>query len=140
MNPFSHFLPLLLPFFLSLGYKGIGPPSMKGKKVEIFWDKISLTVCKWSSLNAQSTDTPVSHPLLNESLFPFSAPASSSFPICSKNKLFIMGSWGKELTFFLLSQYLVVLLAVCLHSTLSLRPIRHPFRLPQPLVCLSQSR
>ena len=28
------------------------------------WDKISLTGCKWSNLNAQSTETTVSHPLL----------------------------------------------------------------------------
>ena len=34
-----------------------------GEKVEIFGDKISLTDCKWSSLNAPGSETPVSHPL-----------------------------------------------------------------------------
>ena len=42
---------------------------MKVNKEENFGDKISLTVSKWSSLNAQSTETPVSHPVLGESLF-----------------------------------------------------------------------
>ena len=34
---------------------------MKVKKLEIFWNKISSTGSKWSSLNAPSTETPVSH-------------------------------------------------------------------------------
>ena len=34
-----------------------------GKKMEIFWDKISSTGCKWSSLNAPRSETPVSHSL-----------------------------------------------------------------------------
>ena len=42
---------------------------MKGEKVEIFWNKISLTGGKWSSLKAPSTETLVSHPFLGESLF-----------------------------------------------------------------------
>ena len=37
--------------------------------MEKFGDKISLTGCKWSSLNAPSTETPVSHPFWGESLF-----------------------------------------------------------------------
>ena len=47
---------------------------MKLKMVENFWNKISSTGWKWSSLNAPSTETPVpvSHPLLGESLFPHS--------------------------------------------------------------------
>ena len=36
-----------------------------------FWDKISLTGWKCSHLNAPSTETPVSHTLVGESLFPF---------------------------------------------------------------------
>ena len=95
MNPFSHFLPLLLPFFLSLGYKGIGPPSMKGKKVKKFWDKISLTVCKWSSLNAQGTETPVSHSLMSESLFSYSA-----FPSLQYKELGYFGGLGKKVEIF----------------------------------------
>ena len=39
----------------------MGPPSIKFRKVEIFWNKISLTDCKWSSLQAPGTETPVSH-------------------------------------------------------------------------------
>ena len=34
---------------------------MKGKKVEKFGEKISLTGRKWFSLNAPSTETPLSH-------------------------------------------------------------------------------
>ena len=48
-----------------------------GKKADFFGDKISLTGCKWSSLNAPNTDTPVSHSLFESSRFPFSAPVSS---------------------------------------------------------------
>ena len=40
-----------------------------GRKVEIFWDKISLTSCKWPSFNASGTETPVSHQFLADSLF-----------------------------------------------------------------------
>ena len=49
---------------------------MKTAKLENCLDKISLTGCKWSSLNAPSTETSVSHSLLSESLFSFSAPLS----------------------------------------------------------------
>ena len=41
-----------------------------------FCDKNILTGCKWSSLNAPSTENPVSHSLLSESLFSFSASLS----------------------------------------------------------------
>ena len=34
---------------------------MKGKKLEIFWNKISLTGCKWSSLNAPGSHAPWNH-------------------------------------------------------------------------------
>ena len=37
---------------------------MKGKKVENFCNKIRLTGCKWSGLNAQRSETPMSHPVL----------------------------------------------------------------------------
>ena len=50
---------------------------MKGKNVENVWNKTSLTGCKWSSLNAPITETLVSHSLLEESLFPFSATTAS---------------------------------------------------------------
>ena len=51
------------------------------KKVDIFWNKISLTGSKRFSLNAPSRETLVSHSLLSESLFLFSAPAASSLPV-----------------------------------------------------------
>ena len=40
------------------------PPSMKVKKLKIFWHKMGSMDCKWSSLNAPSTQTPLSHPIL----------------------------------------------------------------------------
>ena len=43
-------------------------------------NKISLTGCKWSSLNAPRSETPVSHSFLESSLFQFSAPAPSFLP------------------------------------------------------------
>ena len=76
-NPVSHpvLSESLFPFSVPLtGVIDNWTPSMKVKKFEIFWDKISSTGCKWSSLNAPSTETPVSHPILCESLFPFSVP------------------------------------------------------------------
>ena len=42
---------------------------MKGKKLEHFWNKISLTGRKRCYLNALSTETPASHSLLEEFLF-----------------------------------------------------------------------
>ena len=47
----------------------MGAPSIKVRKVEIFWNKISLTGFKWSSLNAPSTETPVYHPFFGQSPF-----------------------------------------------------------------------
>ena len=41
---------------------------MKVKKLEIFWNKISLTGCIWSSLNALGSYSPFRHPLLSLSL------------------------------------------------------------------------
>ena len=41
----------------------MGAPSIKIRKAEQFWNKISLTGCKWYSLNAPSTETHVSHSL-----------------------------------------------------------------------------
>ena len=59
-----------IPFLIfSSGVIRNGIPSIKLRTIENFWDKISLTGCKWSSLNAPGTDTPVSHSFLGESLF-----------------------------------------------------------------------
>ena len=68
-----------------------------GKKVDILWNKISLTGCKWSSLNAPGTETPVSHPVWVNSLFSF----LPSFLWGSKNwhVVFIMGIMVKRWTF-----------------------------------------
>ena len=78
------FLPLSspAPFFLPLS--GIGPPSMKGKKLESFWNKIRLTGCIWSSLNALGSETPVSHLLLGDSIFAIFFPCS------------FLPSWGNK--------------------------------------------
>ena len=59
----------------------MGAPSIKVRKMEKLWDKISSTGYMWSILNAPSTETPVSHSLLGDSLFQFSAPAASSLPL-----------------------------------------------------------
>ena len=45
---------------------------MKVKKLEIFQNKIGLKGCKWSSLNAPGTETPLSHPYWKLQEFPFS--------------------------------------------------------------------
>ena len=50
---------------------------MKVKKVEICWEKISLTFRKWSNLNAPTTETPVSHPLLGTTVEMFPLRKSS---------------------------------------------------------------
>ena len=47
---------------------------MKDKKLKIFRDKISLTGSKRSNLNAPCTETPVSHSLMGDSLFPNFSP------------------------------------------------------------------
>ena len=59
--PYSHFT-------LS-GVIRNGIPSIKMRKLEKLWNKISSTGCKWSSLNAPSTETPVSHPFWGDSPF-----------------------------------------------------------------------
>ena len=48
-------------------------PSMKVKKLEKFQNKMGLKDCKWSSLNAPGTQTPVSFQWLDDSHFPFSS-------------------------------------------------------------------
>ena len=73
VNPFFSFPAPALPVSVAIDN---WTPSMKIKKMEIFWNKISSTVCKWSSLNAPGTETPVSQPLLSESLFSYPAPLS----------------------------------------------------------------
>ena len=59
----------------------MGAPSIKVRKVEHFWNKISSTGSKWSNSNAPGSETPVSHSLLEESLFPFQSPAPSFLPL-----------------------------------------------------------
>ena len=39
------------------------PPSMKLKKLEIFWNKMGSMGCKWSNLNAPGTETTLNNPL-----------------------------------------------------------------------------
>ena len=69
-TPVSHPLWGDSPFLIfSCGEKRIGLPSKKLRKLEIFWNTISLTGCKWSNLNAPSIETPVSHSLWGDSLF-----------------------------------------------------------------------
>ena len=50
----------------------IGLSSMKVKKLENLENKIGLTGCKWSSLNAIGTETPLSCSGWENSIFPFS--------------------------------------------------------------------
>ena len=82
---FPYFQPLLppsvLPLFGVIRNWTSHFPSMKGRKVDNFWNKFRLTGCKWSNLNAPGTETPVSHPIFGDSLFPFSAPAPSFPPL-----------------------------------------------------------
>ena len=60
---------------------------MKGRKVENLCNKIRLTGCKWSSLNALSTETPASQSLLGDSLFPILSTSSfQSFPLLSARR------------------------------------------------------
>ena len=44
---------------------------MKVKKMENFQNKRGLMGCKWSSLNAPGTETPLSHSVLELGEFPF---------------------------------------------------------------------
>ena len=50
-----------IPLLALWGNKN-GLPSMKVKKLEKFQNKMGLRGCTWSSLNAQGTETPQSHP------------------------------------------------------------------------------
>ena len=59
--PFSHFQALLLPLSGVIDY---WTPSMKVKKLEISWNKINLTGCKWSNFNAPGIETPLSYILI----------------------------------------------------------------------------
>ena len=62
-----------IPFLIfSSGVIRIGLPSKNMRKLD-FFDKISFTGSKCSSLNAPGKETPVSHSLLSESLFSYSA-------------------------------------------------------------------
>ena len=72
VNPFS---PFPAPAASTHPLSGIlrnGSPQVR--KVKKSWNKISLIGCKWSCLNALGTETPVSHSLMSESLFPISSP------------------------------------------------------------------
>ena len=72
----------LFPLLALWGNKN-WPPSMEVKnlknylkvrkmeKFEHFMDKRGFKECKWSSLNAQGTQTPLSHPFLELGEFPF---------------------------------------------------------------------
>ena len=73
---------ILLSLYARQKYKA---PSIKVRKVEKLWNKIRSAGCKWSNLNAIRTETPVSHSLLGDSLFPFSAPAASFLPGVIRN-------------------------------------------------------
>ena len=47
-------------------------PSIKVKQIEISQNKMGLKGCKWSSMNAPGTRTPLSHPFLELDFSPFS--------------------------------------------------------------------
>ena len=49
-----------------------GLPNMKVKDLENFQNKSGLKGCKWSTLNAPGTETPLSHPYWKLQEFPFS--------------------------------------------------------------------
>ena len=63
--------------------------------MEKFGNKISLTGCEWSRLNAPGTETPASHPVWVISYFPF-LPSS----LWGKKKGFIMGGWVRRWNIF----------------------------------------
>ena len=69
---FLHMSPLDSLFsILALWGNKKWPPSMKVEKMEIFGNNMSLIGCKWSSLNAPSTQNPLSHSFLEVGEFPF---------------------------------------------------------------------
>ena len=66
------FPPLFVIFCLPLsGVIDNRTPSMKVKKVGIFWDKIGSACCKWSNWNTPGTESPFSHPFLVNSILNF---------------------------------------------------------------------
>ena len=60
----------LFPLLALWGNKN-WPPSMKVQKMQIFLNKMGWKGCKWSSLNAPGTETPLSHSVLELEEFPF---------------------------------------------------------------------
>merc|ERR1712079_848077 len=46
-------------------------PSIKARQIENCQNKMGLKGCKWSSLNAPSTQTPLSHSVLEVDFSPF---------------------------------------------------------------------
>ena len=60
----SHF-----PLLVLWGNKS-WPPNMKVEKLEKYLNKRGLMGCKWSSLNAPGTETPLSRPILKLDEFP----------------------------------------------------------------------
>ena len=60
----------LFPLLALLGNKN-WPPSMKVKKLKIFWNQMGVMGCTWSRLNAPGTENPLSHPILKLDEFPF---------------------------------------------------------------------
>ena len=86
--PFPIFCPCSsLPSFLTLQYKEMVYYGRLGKKVDFFWNKISLTGWKWSSLKAPGSYNPWWHSLLGmrvqfQMQRPFSPrPSSLSFSL-----------------------------------------------------------
>ena len=73
-TPLSH-LVLKLDFslfsLLALWGNKKWPPSMKVQQIENCQNKMGLKGCKWSSLNAPGTQTPLSHPFLELGKLPF---------------------------------------------------------------------
>ena len=66
-SPVSHpILELKISLFSLLALWGNKkwPPSIKVKQIENFQNKMGLKGCKWSSLNAPGTQTPLSHSVL----------------------------------------------------------------------------
>ena len=64
--------------------------------MEKLLNKISLTCCKWSSLNAPRSETLVSHSLLRSSLLQFSAPAPSSLLLSGVIRIGLLWEAGEK--------------------------------------------
>ena len=60
----------LFPLLALWGNKN-WPPSMKVKKLENFQEVKGAKGCKWSSLKAPGTESPLSHPVWKLEEFPF---------------------------------------------------------------------